>query len=244
MVKLCLFGTLALLLSGCVKFDLDLTVNNDSTVSGTMIFAVSEALDELGGDEESDDPSSDLIDPASEGVTVEDYDQDGFIGQKLILDRVPFNSFSEGGDSGDLTITREGDLITLNGYLDLAMDSGEGTSTSEEQFGEIFGDAFVKSLFASADLKIRITFPAEIISTTGELSSDKRSVTWTPEIGEKLDLTTTVKIPSINYILYGGVGLVIITLLGLVIARSKKKKVVQVDDLENLNDSINNDQNL
>lgn len=208
--------------TGCVKLDLNLTINSDSTVSGTMIFAVSDALSDLGDEESQESPTDDFLDPETEGVTTEPYKKRGFTGQKITLDRVPFSEFSDGGESGDLTVTREGDLITLNGFLDLGDETTQ--SATEEDFGGLLGDAFIKSIFSSADLKIKVTFPAEVVKTTGSLSEDRRTVTWTPEFGEKLDLTTTVKVPTLNYTLYAAIGVGAILLLlitGLLIKRRK-----------------------
>ena len=211
-------------ISGCVKFDLDLTVNNDSSVSGTMIFAISKSLNDLGNQQSPESPANDLVDPESEGVTTEPYDDGDFVGQKITLDHVPFSQFSSGGESGDLTIVREGDLITLKGFLDLGDDTTQ--KTTEEDLGGVLGQALVNSIFSSADLKIRITFPAEVVSTTGSLSEDKRTVTWKPKIGQDLDLTTTVKVPTFNFILYGASAGGILMLLGIVlwfINRNQKK---------------------
>lgn len=231
-----LLMTLALIIStsGCLKFDLDLTVNTDSTVSGTMIFAVSDSLSELGDDQTPETPTDDLVDPNAKGVTVEPYDDGDFVGQKITLDRVPFSEFSSGGESGDLTIVREGDLITLKGFLDLGEDTSQ--STTQDDLGGLLGKAFVDSLFASADLRIRVTFPSEVVSTTGTLSEDKRTVTWTPDIGEKLDLTTTVRIPSSNFVLYGSGAITLLFLIGalVVVAKRKQRKKnssAAIDDL-------------
>lgn len=222
---LILFASLALVFTttGCIKFDLDLTVNSDSTVSGTIIFAVSDALSELGDEQTPETPTDDLIDPATEGVTTEPYDDGQFVGQKITIDRVPFSEFSSGGESGDLTIVRDGDLITLKGFLDLGDDATQ--PTADEDLGGVLGEAFVNSLFSSADLRIRVTFPAEVVSTTGSLSEDKRTVTWTPDIGEKLDLTTTVRVPSFNFALYGAVVIgVLLLLAGALLLLKKRRK--------------------
>lgn len=216
--------------TGCIKFDLDLKINSDSTVSGTMVFAVSEALSELGDEQTPETPTNDLVDPTADGVTTEPYDDGKFVGQKITLDRVPFSEFSKGGNSGDLTIQRDGDLITLKGFLNLGDDTDQ--APSQEDLGEVLGDAFVKSLFASADLRIRVTFPAEVVSTTGSLSEDKRTVTWTPDIGEKLDLTTTVRVPSFDFVLYGSVGLgaLFIVVLALLLIKRRKPSDDSVGD--------------
>lgn len=231
---------LILTTSGCVKFDLDLTINSDSTVSGTMIFAVSDALSELGDEQVPDTPTDDLVDPTAKGVTTEPYDDGQFVGQRITLDRVPFSEFSRGGESGDLTIVRDGNLITLKGFLDLGDDTSP--PTAEENLGGVLGEAFVKSLFSSADLRIRVTFPSEVVSTTGSLSENKRTVTWTPEIGEKLDLTTTVKVSSLNFVLYGFIGfaVLLITTVTALLMKRKRTSNLASGDLMSDSDQENN----
>jgi hypothetical protein len=216
-----------------MKLDLDLQVNSDSTISGSMIFAVSDALSELSDGASTDSPAEDPFDTKAKGVTTEVYDEGGFVGQKFIFDRVPASAFAGGkGKSGDLTISREGDLITLNGKLDLSMDSSDSEQTSDTGiFGEAFGSAFVKTIFSSAELRIRVKFPSEVVSTTGKLSADKRTVTWKPKIGDKVDLKTTVRVPEVKVVLYAGIGLLGLLLTGgiLYFMRRKRKPVELVE---------------
>lgn len=49
LVRLGAFAMLALLLSACIKLDMNLTVNGDDTVDGTVIFALNKELIELSG---------------------------------------------------------------------------------------------------------------------------------------------------------------------------------------------------
>ena len=121
-------------------------------------------------------------------------------------------------------------MITLNGFLDLGEETDQ--ASSQEDLGGVLGEAFVKSLFASADLRIRVTFPAEVVSTTGSLSEDRRTVTWTPDIGEKLDLTTTVRVPSFNFVLYvaAGLGAMLIVAVTLLMIKRRKQSTVASGD--------------
>lgn len=227
-MKAAIVALMPFLLTSCVKFDVDLVVNKDSTVSGTMIFAVSDALSSLadGNDAESTDVTDELVDPKTKGVTVERYDQGGFTGQRITLDKVPFSEFQKGGESGDLTISRDGNLVTLNGFLDLSM---ENSGNSEDEFSQ----AIASSIFASADLKIRVTFPAEVVSTTGELSDDRRTVIWKPKIGDRVDLDTTVKLPNPPIYLFAGIGIsLLLTLIAVyLVARKRRNKALVVGQL-------------
>jgi hypothetical protein len=199
-----------ILLTGCVKMDLALEINSDKTVSGTLIYAISDALSELGTTSEDTDPTADLFDTSAEGVTVSEYKEDGYTGTKITLDRVPISAFNkQGGESGGFQIIRDENLITLKGELDLSSGDTDDSDISE------WGDALAKSLFATADLNISVKFPVKVLSTTGTISEDGRTVSWKPQLGEKVDLTTTVELPNRNLIL---IGIAAAALLLLIIA--------------------------
>jgi hypothetical protein len=217
----------SLLLSGCVKMDLALEINSDKTVSGTLIYAISDALSELGTTSEESDPTTDLFDTSAKGVTISEYKQDGYTGTKIVLDRVPIEAFNkEGGETGGFQIIREENKITLKGELDL---SSAGTDQSDESD---WGAALAKSLFATADLDISVKFPVKVLSTTGTISEDGRTVSWKPQLGEKVDLTTTVELPNQNFILAGIIAgiiaLVAVVLFIILKTRRKKASVANV----------------
>jgi hypothetical protein len=179
----------ALTLSSCVKMDINLVVNKDATVSGYTIFAFEKSLAELGGSE-SDSPASDLINTDAEGVSVTEYNQDGFVGQKYTFTNVPFSEFSKSKNAKDeLSFTRDGNKVTVVGALDFSSEDDGSDS-------DALGSAWAKSIMASAELDVAITFPGKIIESTGKISEDGHTVSWKPVLGEKLDLATTVELPS------------------------------------------------
>ena len=203
------------LLTGCIKLDMDLTVNRDRTVSGTVIGAVSDYLAELS--EESGDTSSNsltseldsLFDENTPGVTVKEYKSGGFTGQQYILDRVAISELSgDGTDAEGFNIKIVGNKVNVSGVLDLSMD--EETTSSLELFG---GD-LAKGLFSSAQMRVAIRFPGKVISSSGEISADGKQVIWTPVIGERNELSAVVEIPNAKKILtYAGIGIGALALL-------------------------------
>jgi hypothetical protein len=209
----------SLTLSSCIKMDINLVVNKDATVSGYTIFAFAESLAELGGDQ-STSPADDLINTEAEGVTVSKYEKDGFVGQKYSFSRVPFSEFSKSEAAKDeLTFVREGNTITVIGALDLSNED-DGGSADE------FGAEWAKSIMASAELDVRITFPGKVIKSTGTISADGRTVSWKPEIGEKLDLATTVELPNPSALIMPLAGIALVLAIGGVIlfVKAKRKK--------------------
>jgi len=220
---------LCISLTGCIKFDLALEINKDSTVSGTMIYAVSDALSELSTSSDSSDPTTSLLDSNAKGVTTSDYKEGGFTGTKIELDHVPLSAFNQpGGEAGQFKITKDGNTITLKGELDLSSADTSETSGSE------WGDALAKSLFATVDLNMSVRFPVKILKTTGKISEDGRTASWKPKLGEKLDLTTTVELPTTNFKLIGisGVASLLLLVISILVLRKRRNRSLSdlVDD--------------
>ena len=224
------------LLTGCIKLDMDLTVNRDRTVSGTVIGAVSDYLAAMA--EESDDTSSNsltseldsLFDENTPGVTVKEYKSGGFTGQQYILDHVAISELSgDGADADSFNIKIVGNQVNVSGVLDLSMD--EDTSSSLELFG---GD-LAKSLFSSAQMRIAVRFPGKVISSSGEISADGKQVIWTPVIGERNELSATVELPNVKkFATYAGIGIgaLVLLLIALLFRRKAKKRIIEAPEKE------------
>lgn len=175
-------GVLALLLSACLKLDVDLQVNADNSVGGAIIFGVDKQLLELSGSSIEDvlDTTAPIPEDV-EGVTTEPFEDDRFAGQRFTFEGVPLEEFS----SGDLAITRDGDVFTVNGVLDLS--SGLSGATGLSGLSGPFGNA--EELFRNAEMRVRITFPGEVTEANGEV--DGNNVTWVPVVGERLEIQAT-----------------------------------------------------
>ena len=222
-LRLCIIALLStVMLTGCVKLDLALEVNTDSTISGSMIFAVSDSLADLGADASSGLPAADsLVDSKADGVTVTPYKKDGYTGSTYTFDRVPFSAFkSDGSTSNDIKVERIGNQIKLTGALDFSY--GDSTDASDP-----FSNLLAQSISSSADLKISVKFPVKVLSSTGTISEDGKTVIWIPKLGEKLDLATTVEIPKAlqfkTQIVYAFLGLLVILVLILALRQKRKK---------------------
>lgn len=180
------YGTIALLLAGCVKVDMDLEVSPDNTVSGQAILAVDQSLVELSG-QSADQLFQDLdLSDLPEGATVEPYEGDGFVGQQVNFDDVALSEFTGGetlGASGEeLSITRVGDEFHVAGRLDM---SG----------AEFSGGQVPQQLLDTFEIRIAITFPGPVGSSTGAV--DGNTVTWEPRIGQNTEIRAVASaIPS------------------------------------------------
>ena len=181
------FLALAVLLTGCIKLNMDLGINADDTVNGTIVLGVQKELLELTGQSAEDLlGDADLIPTGATGVVVEPFEDDEFVGQQIIFEDLPIAEFNSGalgasgatgisgvtGAGGDtLNIAREGETFVVTGVLDLS----SGLSGATGPFAGTGGAQF----FESADIQISITFPGEVVQANGEV--DGNTVSWKVE---------------------------------------------------------------
>jgi hypothetical protein len=209
---------IAVLMSACLKLDMNLQVSSDNTVSGTIIFAIQKQILELAGGSVDDLFSEAPLPSDAPGVTVKDYEDDTFAGKEISFDSVPITQFS--GDTEDeLKITREGDVFHVSGTLDLSSALSGATGVS----------GFDPSTFLEgAELKIQITFPGEVIDSNGQV--DGNTVTWVPEVGQATDIQATASAVEggggssnlILWIVLGAVAVVLIIVILLLLARRNR----------------------
>ena len=225
LVRLGAFAMLALLLSACIKLDMNLTVNSDDTVDGTIIFALNKQLIELSG-QSADDLLGDSgpIPTDAEGVSTEPYEDDEFQGQEVTLDAVPLAQFNEESNGQDsLRIVHQGDTYVVSGALDLS-DTGASGATG------LTGFPGADEIFRSAQMKLAITFPGEVTESNGQV--DGNTVTWVPQVGERLELhavagasgggdsSTTLWI----LLIVGAIVIILAIVLGVVATRRKNAR--------------------
>ena len=118
------------LLTGCVKLDVDLTVGTNDKVSGTYIIGIDRSLLQFTGQDadalyqqlSSQFDASSLPEGAS--ATTEKYDQGDFVGAKITVNDLPIASLSSlngsTGQSGsdEFSLTHEGDLYQFHATID------------------------------------------------------------------------------------------------------------------------------
>ncbi len=169
-MRLALVGVLVVVLAACFKIDMDLTVSEDDTVSGTMIFALQQSvIDLMGGDPDAFFDDADMA-PDVEDLTTEEYTEGEFIGRQYTFSGVPLDEFSGDGSGEDLTIVRDGDVFRLSGVLDMS-DAAGGDA------GDMGFDP--ATVMSGAELNIKVTFPGEVQEANGVI--DGNSVSWEPD---------------------------------------------------------------
>jgi LppM domain len=193
------FVALVFLMTGCIKLNMNLGINSDNTVSGTVEIGVQKELIDLTGQNVEDLLGRDGPVPSNApGVTVEPFDDGEFAGQQVILEDVPIEEFNSGGivgasgatgvtgptgGAGDsLQIARQGDTFVVTGVLDLSRALSGVTGPLAGTGGAQF--------FESADIRIAITFPGEVLQAPGG-EIDGNTVTYLPEFDERLEINAT-----------------------------------------------------
>jgi hypothetical protein len=189
------FVALVFLMTGCIKLNMNLGINSDNTVSGTVEFGVQKELLDLTGQNVEDLLGSDSpFASDAPGVTVEPFDDGEFAGQQFIFEDLSIEEFNSGGVAGasgatgvtgagdSLQIARQGDTFVVTGLLDLS----SGLSGVTGPFGGTGGAQFLES----ADIKIAITFPGEVLEAPGG-QINGNTVTYLPEFGERLEINAT-----------------------------------------------------
>lgn len=213
-----------------------LTVNEDETMSGTVIVAMADSLNALGSSSGSTGVTgtndlNNLIDKNSKGVTVSKYHQGGFTGEKYTMDHAPLSAFSStASKDGSFTIKIKGNQATVSGVFDLSMTGAQSGDTNS-----LLGADFAKSLFSTAEIRIAVTFPGKVIKSTGVISADRRTVTWKPVFGEKTDLSATVALNTPTKFIPWAIGgvLLLALIIGLIFLNRKKPTTPAVsNDLE------------
>ena len=168
---------LTLLLAGCLKLDMAITISSDDTADGDVIFAVNKELLELTGANVEDVLGDTAVPSDIEGATQEPYDDGEFVGTRVRFDDVPIQELQERSEADTLTIARRGDTYVVEGQMDLTTQDAEASlegNPFEEQ---------IRQAFDSAEIRVAITFPGEVLETNGAV--DGTTVTWRPVFGER-----------------------------------------------------------
>ncbi len=200
-------GVLVLALAGCVRFQADLTLNPENTVDGSIVVAVLVSEDTDEAREQSlaaaDQIEADLLGSLRDasGVTTSEYEQDDYIGSRIVFDDVALDAFS--GQSDDsLKIVREDDEYIFTGALDFSGESVPADDTAE-------GDD---------NLTVSVTFPGEVNDHNGELSGT--TVSWSTSVDQRLEMSArgsaTPAGPPILLIV--GIALVVLLVIAAVVA--------------------------
>jgi hypothetical protein len=168
---------IALLLSSCIKLDMELTVSAGNTVSGTAIVGVDKQILSAFGQTPDQVFGKDTLAPVgTPGVTTSNYEDDMFIGQKITFVDTPISALSASQDQDSLRIVRDGDVFRVTGALDMSNTSGDPSN-----------DQLIQQAMSTAEIEISITFPGTVTSSNGAI--DGNTVSWKPAVGKRTELS-------------------------------------------------------
>jgi hypothetical protein len=210
---------LVLLMTGCIKLDLDLKVSPDNKVSGTVIFAFNKQLLALTGqspDQVIQGSGQSVPASGAPGTSVSPYEDDVFSGEKITYDNVDLDQFNRSGSADSIQVERVGDEFHVSGVLDF---------TNENSANNPLGDA-AQGVLSSAQLDVKLIFPGAVTSSNGEIHGN--SVTWSPKIGEKTEFTAVASaigsggsgIPTWVWV---PIGVLIVAIIVAIIVTSRRR---------------------
>ena len=135
---------------GCVRVRASITVSPDDRVSGQIVAATKVSDSEDGG---TDDKGPQLLNslPFSNKVSVSRYERGDYVGSQAVFSDLTFAELPQLANMNrdaagvDISLRRAGDLVILEGRVDL-------TSLSDPE----------------ADVSLTVSFPGEVTSTNGE----------------------------------------------------------------------------
>lgn len=150
----------ALLLSGCMRSEVDISLHEDDTMSGTMTVEVLPGSGQYTGETDQE-----FLDEATRNLPVfargdtEFYESGEYVGKRVRFTEVPIASAGTALPLTTLEIVRDGDEFRVDGTFDLSNGAEDGIDRLEP-----------------GDLSLRITFPGDVTDHTGTLEG--RTVTW------------------------------------------------------------------
>jgi hypothetical protein len=170
---------LMLALSGCVRFQADLRVDDRNLIDGDIVVAVI-TTDEPDSADNARDSVAEIEGQllaglsGAEGVSEEPYEQDDYVGTRFTLNDTPIEALDGGDADGALRLTRDGDEFAFSGTLDFTPDD-EPLDGDDVQ-----GDP------ADSNISVAISFPGEVLEHNGELNGNQ--VTWTTTLEGSVDM--------------------------------------------------------
>lgn len=210
--------TTILLLSGCIRFQADLTVTPENTLNGHIVVATvvgdgANAKDDANGRAVSIEQKLLPNLSGADGVTRRAYDEDGYAGSRFSLNETPLDALNSDNEDGSLTLKRKGDTFVFTGAINFTPDR-EDTSPKEGEESD------------ESDIQVAISFPGTVTEHNGTLSGNK--VTWNTSYEGSLDMHAVASAESAApkawvWVLIGLGSVVLIVVIVVVVLRPKRR---------------------
>jgi hypothetical protein len=215
MFRLRALAALALVfaLAGCMKVDAQVAINDNDTVSGSVIMALDKRLAALTGKTQDQLIDSIQLEPKPDGTVAQPYEDGDYIGRRFVFTDVPLKDF-HGTDQVSLTLAHDDGSYLLNGVADLRTVN--------------LGDPAMQRFASLFSFSISVTFPGKVVESNGTLNG--RTVTWTPKAGQSMAMHARSRTDALTlwpWLLGAGVLLVVLATVIGVVAFSRRHSADQ-----------------
>lgn len=176
----CGAAALALLSTGCVKADVDLTVRADDHVDGTIVMAVDRSFlpaDAAAADALVAEVRRRTYAGTPSGARREAYADDRYVGSRVTIEEMSLLDFDRGTTGDGLKVVHQGHRFRFQATVDTAGMAPIDTQAASPA---------MRRAAESFHVLVRVTLPGRVISSNGSVAS--RTVTWTPRFGERVQL--------------------------------------------------------
>jgi hypothetical protein len=145
-------------LSGCIRYNVDMTLSQDNTASGTIVIAVQKGVGQQMGVASDQDALKELFgdSPFGPNFTPKDYAEGDWVGKSYTFSGVAITDLAD--LAALFTVTRDGDVFAVD---------GAGAPVTEDE---------KKQLPPGAESRMSITFPGAVIESNGTVNGN--TVTW------------------------------------------------------------------
>ena len=198
-----------LLLSGCMKFDSEMRISEDSTVSGYMISAYDSTNPLFAGGMDEMNEEEGLV--GIDGAVITDYKEDKWVGKKTEFKNIPVSKIFEEVFEDDAA------LVKKDGKFFLTIENSE---LSDELNG---ADEMMKTTLESVEVTMTFEFPGKVISATDGVKVDGNRATLDMDSLMKDKIEIVAKAEGGNGVLIGLALLALLVVGGVVVFALKKK---------------------
>lgn len=231
-LKILLVLTLAVILSGCYKFTTRIEVDSDGKANISSTVLISEKMLEQSG-KSIDEFKSTLDSFDKDDFTLssakETIDGDKYVGWKATSKKkISFKNVLQA--NGDIDIDKDSNVINID------LDASKLTESAS---AETQGLSLKELESQGVEMNLVFTFQGEVIKTNGELSDDKKTVTYNlltfdedsieieANLGNKASDNTTL------IIAIAAAAIVVVAGVAFILYNKKKKEKNTTNEFEN-----------
>lgn len=232
-IKLLALAFVMLLFAGCVRYDVDMTINNDKSMDLKITTAMADSVKSYMG-EQASDGEKEKNELKSKGLDVEDYAQDGYTGYTV---KKHYNNIDDLSSTEDVTanIGAEGDVEKLfkvtKGFFGTtykATFKSEDADSYSTQMASYKDNESYKEYMKGMEIKFIVNLPSKAKSSNAtNVTNNGKTLEWdlmtTPNVEFEFEMTNTSNL----IIVIGGacaVAGIIICVVAVVIKKKKANK--------------------